>query len=184
MYLNHLNHHYASVRLTRGYSRPIPPSPLPRSDSAAFALMCAGLWDDRPEPVAELPPQVDVALALLRKGYSEIEVRLELQQQYGTSARPNQAFSKALALLVEEERRMQPVLHERVQAIRFHAIQQAMRDRAWGAVAKLLSDAAPPDAVGEGEGVELAITIESSPAPGALGAASDPTEGAEGAAAA
>jgi hypothetical protein len=59
-----------------------------------------------------------------------------------------------------------------------------MRDRAWGAVAKLLSDAAPPDAAGEGEGVELAITIESSPAPGALGAAGEGPAAQEGAAAA
>jgi len=160
----------------------LPPGPIPR-DAASHWLACQGLWQpDEPEPPAQLPPQIDTAVDLLRRGYSEIQVRLELQQQYGTSARPNQAFSKALALLVEEERRMQPVLHERVQAIRFHAIQQAMRDRAWGAVAKLLSDAAPPDAAGEGEGVELAITIESSPAPLALESQEPPAAGPEEAA--
>jgi hypothetical protein len=105
----------------------------------------------------------------LRQGYSEIEVRLELQQQYGTSARPNQAFKKALALLVEEEHRLRPVLAERVQAIRFRAIQGAMRDRQWGAVAKLLVDALPEAAGGLQEGMELAITIEeATPVPAGL----------------
>ena len=138
----------------------LPPGPIPR-DSASHWLACQGLWrpeDD--EPVVQLPPQIDVALELLRTGHSEIQVRLELQKQYGNSARPNQAFTKALALLVEEEHRMQPLLAERVQAIRFRAIQGAVRDRQWGAVAKMLADAMPAGQEGPGEGIELAITIE------------------------
>jgi hypothetical protein len=142
---------------------------IPYSPAVQF-LQQAGMWqEDLPEPPVELPPQVDVALSLLRQGYSEIEVRLELQQQYGTSARPNQAFKKALVLLVEEEHRLRPVLPERVQAIRFRAIEGAMRDRQWGAVAKLLVDALPEAAGGLQEGMQLAITIEeATPLPGGL----------------
>ena len=152
------------------YSRPIPPSPVPRSDSAAFALMCQAGWDgNATEPLAQLPPQVDTALELIRSGLSEIEVRLELQKVYGTAARPNQAFQKALAMLVEEEKRGLDVLPERVQAIRFRAIQGAMRDRSWGAVATLLRDALPQAPVARSEaGAELLIRVEDETPPPAI----------------
>ena len=133
---------------------------IPYSPAVQF-LMQQGMWEDTPEPLAQLPPQVDTALELIRSGLSEIEVRLELQKVYGTAARPNQAFQKALAMLVEEEKRGLDVLPERVQAIRFRAIQGALRDRSWGAVATLLRDALPQAPVALSDaGAELLIRVE------------------------
>jgi hypothetical protein len=129
--------------------------------SGQFRADWGAAWKPDYEPPSQLPPQVDSALDFLRAGLSEIEIRLELQKMYGTSARPNQAFTKALALLVEEEKRGLDVLPERVQAIRFRAIQGAMRDRSWGAVATLLRDALPQAPVQLGDSAaELMITIE------------------------
>ena len=49
--------------------------------AAELSLVRSGMWDQSAaEPPAQLPPQVDTALELIRSGLSEIECRLELQK--------------------------------------------------------------------------------------------------------
>jgi hypothetical protein len=123
-------------------------------------------WDDiAPEKPSRLPDQVDVARDLLVSGATEVEIRLELQRQFGTRAKPKAAYDRALTLVIQEQRDRMAVLPELVMAARWRAIQGAMRQGNFGAAASLLRDAGTvagegaPERIAE-EMAGLTITIE------------------------
>ena len=123
------------------YTRPAPPSNIPRSDSAAFALLWDNGWhDSEVEPPARLPDQVNTAYDMLRNGHTEVQVRLAIQAEYGKGAKPTQAFKRGLDLLVQEQRAAREHLPELVMSIRFNAIQRAIASGQLGAAAAMLRD--------------------------------------------
>jgi hypothetical protein len=111
--------------------------------SAAHDYLAAIGWpaiDDTPEPPARLPDQVQHAYELLRNGYTEVEVRLAIQDKFGKGAKPTQAFRRGLDLVVQEQRAAREHLPELVMAIRFSAIQKAIQGGQLGAAAAMLRD--------------------------------------------
>jgi hypothetical protein len=127
-------------------------------------------WDELPaEKPARLPDQVDVARDLLVSGAAEIEVRLEIQRQFGTRAKPKAAYERALALIVQEQRDRQAILPELVMSMRLKAIQGALRCGNFGAAASLLRDMGVVAGEGAPERIAdelrgLTISIEAAPA--------------------
>jgi hypothetical protein len=123
------------------YTRPAPPSNIPRSDSAAFALLWDNGWhDSEVEPPARLPDQVTTAYDMLRNGHTEVQVRLAIQEQYGKGAKPTQAFRRGLELVIQEQRAAREHLPELVMAVRWNAIQRAIASGQLGAAAAMLRD--------------------------------------------
>jgi hypothetical protein len=156
------------------YSRPKPPSRIPPSDSAAYVLWQRGEWSPDPDPSdppAKLPDQVAVAAEMLRNGAQEVQIRIQLANQFGEHAKPTRAFKAALRLIIQEQRDAQAHLPELLQAIRHTALQGALRSGSWGAAATLLSQLGA--VVGEGSqerllgpaGADLQITIETQAQP-------------------
>jgi hypothetical protein len=97
-------------------------------------------WNDTPEPPARLPDQVQHAYELLRNGYTEVEVRLAIQDKFGKGAKPTQAFRRGLDLVVQEQRAARDTLPELVMAVRWNAIQRAIASGQLGAAAAMLRD--------------------------------------------
>lgn len=132
--------------------------------SAAHDYLAAIGWagiDDKPEPVAELPPQVHTAYGLLRNGATEIEIKLAIQEQYGKGARPNLAFRNALDLVIQEQRAAREHLPELVMAVRWNAIQKAIQGGQLGAAAAMLRDvgAACGEAALDAAGATLTVAV-------------------------
>lgn len=121
-----------------------PGQPIPSSPAAHWMACNGHSWEpmeDIQEKPARLPEQIEEAYSMLRRGHTEIEVRLAIQAQFGSAAKPTQAFRRALSLLVEEQRAQQEHMPELIMAIRFHAIQRALASGQLGAVAAMLRDA-------------------------------------------
>jgi hypothetical protein len=108
-------------------------------------MACNGhSWEplaDVEERPAKLPEQIEVAYTMLRQGYTEVEIRLSIQERFGKAAKPTQAFRRALDLVVQEQREARESLPELVMAIRWRAIQQGLATGQLGAVAGMLRDA-------------------------------------------
>jgi hypothetical protein len=114
---------------------------LPRSDSAAFLLLQENGWHDSDvEPPARLPDQVQAAYGMLRNGYTEVEVRLAIQEQFGKKAQATRAFKRGLDLVIQEQRAAREHLPELVMAVRWNAIQKAIQGGQLGAAAAMLRD--------------------------------------------
>lgn len=116
------------------------PHNLPLSPALQWFEQEHGRWDPEPEPPARLPDQVQHAYELLRNGYTEVEVRLAIQDKFGKGAKPTQAFRRGLDLVVQEQRAAREHLPELVMAIRFSAIQRAIQGGQLGAAAAMLRD--------------------------------------------
>jgi hypothetical protein len=108
-------------------------------------MACNGhSWEplaDIEEKPARLPDQIEVAYTMLRQGYTEVEIRLAIQAQFGKAAKPTQAFRRGLDLVVQEQREARQHLPELVMALRWRAIQQGLATGQLGAVAGMLRDA-------------------------------------------
>jgi hypothetical protein len=146
-------------------------------------MACNGLWEALPdidEKPARLPDQVQHAYELLRNGYTEVEVRLALQEKYGKTAKPTQAFRRGLDLVVQEQRAQREQMPELVSAVRWTCIQRAIASGQLGAAAAMLRDAGA--ACGEGvlDAAGATLLVEVLP-PGAGSLPEAPVEPAEAA---
>ena len=114
----------------------------PRSNGAAFALAQQnGTLSGTEDGPAELPKQLDRAYQLLLAGKMEVEIQQTLSREFGIGARPRLAYAKALALVIEEQRRRAENLPELLMATRWAAISAALACRQFSAVAAMLRDA-------------------------------------------
>jgi hypothetical protein len=85
---------------------------------------------------------VEAAYQLLRDGWTEIEICIDLRRQYQvTAAGARRAYSKALELLVEEQRRQSQNAPALISAMRWKAIRTAVSSGQVAAAASLLRDA-------------------------------------------
>ena len=99
-------------------------------------------WNDSEvEAPARLPDQVNTAYGMLRNGYTEVEVRMAIQEQFGKGAKPTQAFKRGLDLVIQEQRAAREYQPELVAAVRWNAIQRAIASGQLGAAASMLRDA-------------------------------------------
>lgn len=103
-------------------------------------MMDNGWHDSDVEVPAALPDQVQAAYGMLRNGYTEVEVRLAIQEQFGKKAQATRAFKRGLDLVIQEQRAAREHLPELVMAIRFGAIQKSIQAGQYGAAAAMLRD--------------------------------------------
>jgi hypothetical protein len=144
-------------------------SKLPRSDSAAFALMMDNGWYDSPEVPSALPDQVQAAYGMLRNGFTEVEVRLAIQEQFGKKAQATRAFKRGLDLVIQEQRAARGHLPELVMAIRFSAIQKAIQGGQLGAAAAMLRDVGAACGEAALDAASATLTVEVLPPGGTPG---------------
>jgi hypothetical protein len=98
------------------------------------------LDESAPEVPSRLNDQVQMGYEMLRAGFSEVEVRLAIQETYDKAAKPTQAFRKALELVIQEQRAARENLPELLMAVRWKAIQRALACGEFGAAAGMLRD--------------------------------------------
>ena len=142
----------------------LPPGPIPSSPAAHWMACNGHSWEplqDIEEKPAKLPEQIEVAYGMLRQGYTEVEIRLSIQERFGKAAKPTQAFRRGLDLLVQEQREQREAMPELVMAIRWRAIQQGLATGQLGAVAGMLRDAgaACGEAALDAAGATLTVAV-------------------------
>ena len=148
--------------------------------SAAYDYLASIGWgelEEKPEPPARLPDQVNTAYHMLRNGHSEVEVRLAIQEQYGKGAKPTQAFRRGLDLVIAEQKAAREHLPELVMAVRWNAIQRAIQGGQLGAAAAMLRDvgAACGESALDAAGATLLVEVLQ-PGQNALSGAQEPPE--------
>ena len=84
--------------------------------------------------------QVARVYDLLRNGYTEIEIAVILQREFGERARPNEVYAAGLELVVSEQRRMKETLPEVVTAMRMNVLKTAINTAQVSTAAALLRD--------------------------------------------
>jgi hypothetical protein len=104
-----------------------------------------GRWRDQEQRDEGGPARamhMETAYQLLRDGWTEIEICIELRRQYQlTAAGARRAYSSALKLLVEEQRRQAQDAPALISAMRWKAIRAAVNSGQVAAAASLLRDA-------------------------------------------
>jgi hypothetical protein len=121
-------------------------SSIPLSSAAGF-LECYGYGGQGAEPTVEVldsaddfEAQCETAYALLREGYSELEVVSELRKIYTRSCPAIRVYRSALEALVEEQRAAREFAPELLAATRQRAIRVGLATGQVAAVAALLRD--------------------------------------------
>jgi hypothetical protein len=143
-------------------------------------MACNGhSWEplaDIEEKPARLPDQIEVAYGMLRQGYTEVEIRLRIQEQFGKAAKPTQAFRRGLDLVVQEQREARESLPELVQSIRLTVLNRAIQSGQLGAAAAVLRDMAPMDASLDASGATLTVSVLPPGAGASHGQAAEPAK--------
>jgi hypothetical protein len=142
----------------------LPPGPIPSSPAAHWMACNGHSWEpmaDIEEKPAKLPEQIEVAYTMLRQGFTEVEIRLAIQERFGKAAKPTQAFRRGLDLVIQEQREQREAMPELVMAIRWRAIQQGLATGQLGAVAGMLRDAgaACGEAALDAAGATLTVAV-------------------------